>query len=148
LPRPFGARYDKGGCHCEEAPAQQGRRSNLHAAQGEGDCHAPSGLAMTRCGGVLMSGQYYVYIMTNKYNTVLYTGVTNNLKQRVYRHKEGTGSKFTNKYNLKKLVFYETSDDVNTAISREKQIKAGSRKNKIDLINQMNPDWNDLYDDL
>jgi putative endonuclease len=95
-----------------------------------------------------MSNRYYVYIMTNEYNTVHYTGVTNNLKQRVYKHKEGTGSKFTSKYNLKKLVFYEISDDVNTAISREKQIKAGSRQKKIDLINYMNPDWNDLYNDL
>jgi putative endonuclease len=92
--------------------------------------------------------QYYVYILTNEYNTVLYTGVTNKLKQRVYKHKEGSGSKFTRKYNLKKLVYYEISDDVNSAISREKQIKAGSRRKKIDLIIQMNPDWNDLYDDL
>jgi putative endonuclease len=95
-----------------------------------------------------MSDQYYVYIMTNRYNTVLYTGVTNNLRKRVYKHKEGTGSKFTSKYNLTKLVFYEISADVSTAISREKQIKAGSREKKIDLINQMNPDWKDLYDDL
>jgi putative endonuclease len=86
--------------------------------------------------------------MTNEYNSVLYTGVTNNLKQRVYKHKEGTGSKFTSKYNLRKLVYYEISDDVNIAISREKQIKAGSRKRKTNLINKMNPDWIDLYDDL
>jgi putative endonuclease len=95
-----------------------------------------------------MSNQYYIYIMTNRYNSVLYTGVTNNLKQRVYKHKEGTGSKFTSRYNLKKLVYYEISGDVDTAIYREKQIKAGSRKKKLDLINQMNPDWRDLYDDL
>jgi putative endonuclease len=99
-------------------------------------------------GGVIVGDQYYVYIMTNRYNSVLYTGVTNNLKQRVYKHKEGKGSKFTGKYNLKKLVFFEISNDVDAAISREKQIKAGSRNKKIDLINQMNPDWNDLYDDL
>jgi putative endonuclease len=86
--------------------------------------------------------------MTNKYDSVLYTGVTNNLKQRVFKHKEGIGSKFTHKYNLTKLVFYEISDDVNSAILREKQIKAGSRQKKIDLINQMNPEWADLYEDL
>jgi putative endonuclease len=95
-----------------------------------------------------VSDQYYIYMMTNRYNSVLYTGVTNNLKERVFRHKEGVGSKFTGKYNLKKLVYFEISDDVNSAISREKQIKAGSRRKKIDLINQMNPDWDDLYDDL
>ena len=95
-----------------------------------------------------MSDQYYIYIMTNRYNSVLYTGVTNNLIKRVHNHKEGTGSKFSSKYNLKKLVYFEISDDVNAAISREKQIKAGSRKKKIDLINRMNPGWSDLYDDL
>ena len=91
--------------------------------------------------------QYCVYIMTNRYNTTLYTGVTNNLKRRVYEHKSGTGSAFTKRYNLIKLVYYEMTNDINAAIFREKQIKAGSRQKKIDLVNSMNPEWRDLYDD-
>ena len=70
--------------------------------------------------------QYCVYIMTNTHNTVLYTGVTNNLQRRVLEHKAGTGSKFAGKYNVSKLVYFECGDDVNTAIFREKQIKPGS----------------------
>jgi putative endonuclease len=95
-----------------------------------------------------MNKQYYVYIMTNKYNTVLYTGVTSDLRRRVYEHKEGLGSGFTGKYNVKKLVYYEITEDVHAAIAREKQIKGGSRRKKIDLVNRMNPEWEDLYDDL
>ena len=86
--------------------------------------------------------------MTNRYNTTLYTGVTNNLKRRVYEHRSGTGSAFTSRYNLTKLVYYEITTDVNSAISREKQIKAGSRQKKIDLVNSVNPEWRDLYDDV
>jgi len=95
-----------------------------------------------------MNRQYYVYIMTNRYNTVLYTGVTNNLKRRVYEHKEGLGGGFTGKYKVRKLVYYDSTDDVHAAISREKQIKGGSRRKKIDLVNSMNPEWKDLYDEL
>jgi putative endonuclease len=95
-----------------------------------------------------MSKQYYVYIMTNKYNTVLYTGVTNDLKRRVYEHKSKLGGGFTSKYNITKLVYYEVFDDVNSAIAREKQIKGGSRQKKIDLINGMNSEWKDLYEEL
>jgi putative endonuclease len=91
---------------------------------------------------------YCVYIMTNRYNTTLYTGVTNNLKRRVYEHKSGRGGAFTSRYNLTKLVYYEVTNDVNAAIAREKQIKAGSRQKKIDLVNSMNPEWRDLYDDV
>ena len=91
-----------------------------------------------------MNKQYYVYIMTNKYNNVLYTGVTNNLQRRVYEHKTGRGGRFTSKYNVTKLVYYEATTNVNSAIAREKQIKAGSRQKKIDLINRMNKDWQDL----
>lgn len=82
--------------------------------------------------------QYCVYIMTNPHNTVLYTGVTNNLQRRVVEHKSGKGSKFTSKYHVTKLVYFEWGDDVNFAILREKQIKAGSRKKKVDLVNSMN----------
>jgi len=92
--------------------------------------------------------KYCVYIMTNIHNTVLYTGVTNDLQRRVLEHKSGTGSKFSGKYNVSKLVYFECGDDVNTAIFREKQIKAGSRKKKIDLVNSMNSEWKDLYDEF
>ena len=83
----------------------------------------------------------YIYILTNKYNTTLYTGVTNNLNRRLQEHKSGAGSKFAKKYNLSKLVFYEVVNDVRAAINREKQIKAGSRNSKLDLIASMNPEW-------
>jgi putative endonuclease len=76
--------------------------------------------------------------MTNKNNTVLYTGVTNNLHKRVYEHKEKLVEGFTKKYNVVKLVYYEIFDDPENAIAREKQIKAGSRQKKLDLINSMN----------
>ena len=95
-----------------------------------------------------MNKQYYVYIMTNKYNTVLYTGVTNDLKRRVYEHKSGLGGAFTSKYNITKLVYYEACGDAYSAIAREKQIKGGSRQKKIDLINAMNSGWKDLYEEL
>jgi putative endonuclease len=86
--------------------------------------------------------------MTNDHNTVLYTGVTNSLYRRVQEHQEGKGGVFTKKYNVKKLVYFESGDDINAAILREKQIKAGSRQKKIDLINSINPDWKDLFEDL
>ncbi len=92
--------------------------------------------------------QYCVYIMTNAHNTVLYTGVTNNLMRRVYEHKNGLGSTFVKKYNVHKLVYYEIGNDVRVAIAREKQIKGGSRQKKIDLINRMNPEWKDLYEEM
>jgi putative endonuclease len=86
--------------------------------------------------------------MTNKNNTVLYTGVTNNLQKRVYEHKEKIVEGFTKKYNVVKLVYYEIFEDPENAITREKQIKAGSRQNKLNLINSMNQTWKDLYDEL
>ena len=92
--------------------------------------------------------QYFVYIMTNKNNTVLYTGVTNNLVRRILEHRSGTGSQFTSKYNVTKLVFFETTSDVHAAIVREKQIKAGSRQKKIALIEEINPGWQDLLDEI
>ncbi len=93
-----------------------------------------------------MDRHYYVYIMTNKKNTVLYTGVTNNLRRRVYEHKEKLIKGFTKKYNITKLVYCEVFDRIGDAITREKQIKGGSRQKKIDLINSMNKDWRDLYE--
>ena len=89
--------------------------------------------------------QYWVYIMTNFHHTVLYTGVTNNLLRRVMEHQSGHGSSFTSQYQLKHLVYYESYPSIEAAIAREKQLKAGSRQKKIDLINSMNPEWVDLY---
>lgn len=95
-----------------------------------------------------MDKLYYVYIMTNKYNRVLYTGMTSNLGTRVFQHKEKLVKGFTARYNVNKLVYYEVFGDVYQAISREKQIKAGSRRKKLDLINRMNPEWRDFSEDL
>jgi putative endonuclease len=91
---------------------------------------------------------YCVYILTNKRNTVLYTGVTSNLMARIQEHREKLLPGFTNRYNVSKLVYYEAGYDASGAIVREKQIKAGSRRNKIELINRLNPEWRDLYDEL
>lgn len=95
-----------------------------------------------------MNRQYYIYIMTNKRNTTVYTGVTNALKRRVYEHKEKRVDGFTKKYNITKLVYYEVFEDIENAILREKQIKGGSRQKKIELINSMNKEWRDLYEEL
>ncbi len=95
-----------------------------------------------------MDRQYYIYLMTNRTNTVIYTGVTNDLKRRGYEHKEKLAEGFTGKYNVVKLVYYEIFEDVDNAISREKQIKGGSRQKKIELINSVNKEWRDLYEEL
>ncbi len=88
--------------------------------------------------------QYYIYFLTNKSNKVLYTGVTNNLERRIYEHKNKLIDGFTSKYNLQKLVYYEVFDDINYAISREKEIKGWIRDKKNLLIKKLNPNWNDL----
>ena len=90
-----------------------------------------------------MTKQFYVYIMTNKSHT-LYTGVTNDLERRVYEHKQKLVAGFTAKYNIDRLVYYEATQDVNSAIYREKQIKGWLRAKKIALIESMNPKWTDL----
>jgi len=95
-----------------------------------------------------MDNQYYVYILTNKTHSVLYIGVTSDLKRRVYEHKSKLIKGFTKRYNVDKLVYYEVSEDVLSAISREKQLKDGSRLKKIHLIEGVNSEWRDLYDDL
>ena len=88
---------------------------------------------------------YYVYIMTNKNNTVLYTGVTNDLVRRIEEHKtHSSPTSFTAKYNVHKLVYYETTNEAQVAIEREKQIKAGSRAKKIALVESINPNWQDI----
>ena len=91
---------------------------------------------------------YCVYIMTNERHTALYAGVTGDLRKRVWQHRENLVDGFTTRYDIAKLVYYETTCDVLGAIQREKQIKAGSRLKKIALINSMNPEWQDLYDEL
>ena len=87
--------------------------------------------------------QYYVYIMTNKSRT-LYSGVTNNLERRVYEHKRKLVPGFTSKYNVTRLVYFEVTQDIQAAISREKQIKGWLRGKKIALIESVNPEWKDL----
>ncbi|NLP59154.1 GIY-YIG nuclease family protein [Lutibacter sp. B1] len=88
----------------------------------------------------------YVYFMTNKNNTVIYIGVTSNLIKRVYQHKTKGFKGFTLKYNCTKLVYFEEFEDIKKAIEREKQLKSGNRKRKEELIQSLNPKWNDLSD--
>ena len=88
---------------------------------------------------------YFIYILTNSNNKVLYTGMTNILMRRVWEHKAKLIGGFTKKYNTDKLVYFESFDNPTDAIKREKQIKAGLRKKKLELINNFNPDWKDLY---
>jgi putative endonuclease len=88
---------------------------------------------------------YYVYILTTTNNTVLYTGVTNDLPRRCFEHKQGRIAGFTQKYNVKKLIYYEIFDHIEDAIFREKQIKGYSRIKKENLINSFNPSWSELY---
>jgi len=90
--------------------------------------------------------QYYVYIMTNKSGT-LYTGITNDIKKRIYTHKNKLIPGFTKKYNISRLIYFEIFGDVYFAISREKTIKGWLRKKKIELIRKTNPDWKDLAED-
>ena len=89
--------------------------------------------------------QYYVYILFSKKNGTLYVGVTSDLVKRVWQHKNKLVKGFTQKYNVDKLGYYEISNDINSAIAREKQLKGGNRQAKLDLIEINNPDWNDLY---
>jgi putative endonuclease len=89
--------------------------------------------------------QFYIYIISNNNNGVLYTGVTSDLKKRIYEHKAKLADGFSKKYLLGKLVYYEVAGNAEAAISREKQIKAGSRRRKVELIEGVNPGWKDLY---
>ena len=91
---------------------------------------------------------FAVYILSNKAGTVLYTGFTSDLAERVQAHRQRLVDGFTSRYNVTRLVYYETVDDRDAALAREKQIKAGSRARKVALITALNPAWNDLYDDL
>jgi putative endonuclease len=87
---------------------------------------------------------YYVYIVTNASHTVLYTGITNNLERRCYEHKHKLVKGFTQKYNVNKLIYFEIFEDIEMAISREKQIKGYSRVKKVALIDQLNKNWDEL----
>jgi putative endonuclease len=91
---------------------------------------------------------YYVYILSNRNNSVLYVGITNNLVRRLYEHKNKLVEGFTKKYNVNKLVYYELFNNPYDAISREKQLKGCGRKRKVELINSINPEWKDLYREL
>lgn len=118
-------------CHCEERT------------------DAASALATKQSPGhPLMNRQYYVYLMTNARNSVIYTGVTNDLNRRVYEHKSGLAGGFTVRYNVTKLVYYEVFQNIEDAILREKQIKAGSRERKVRLVDSTNERWRDLYGEL
>ena len=91
--------------------------------------------------------EYYVYILSNKINTAIYTGVTRDLLRRVYEHKHHIDpNSYTARYDITKLVYYESTTDVKAAIEREKQIKSWSRKRKNELVESRNPDWTELYD--
>lgn len=92
--------------------------------------------------------QSFVYILTNKNNYVLYTGVTSNILKRIYQHKHKVHLGFTNRYNVSKLVYYEVYEDPETAIKREKTIKNLLRRKKIDLVKSMNPNFKDLYKEI
>lgn len=95
-----------------------------------------------------MQKQFFVYILTNDTHTVLYTGMTNDLMRRVHEHREGINKGFTRRYHVKQLMYYEVFDDPLSAIQREKQIKSGSRRKKLELIRKMNPERRDLYEEI
>ncbi len=89
-----------------------------------------------------------VYIVANRRNGALYTGVTSNLPQRIWQHREGVADGFTNRYGCKRLVWFEMAGTMEAAIVREKQLKAGSRAKKLALVADLNPDWRDLFGDI
>ena len=95
-----------------------------------------------------MDKQYYVYILANKRSGTLYTGVTSDLRKRIYEHRQGMFNGFTKKYHIHRLVYFEATSDVNSAILREKRIKKWRRNWKIELIEEKNPEWNDLHNKI
>ena len=99
-------------------------------------------------GEILKDHNYYIYIISNWNNKVIYVGMTNDIERRIYEHKNKIFEGFSKKYNLNKLVYYEYTNDVNAAIQREKQIKKWRREKKNNLIESMNPEWKDLAKEL
>lgn len=91
---------------------------------------------------------FYIYILASKKNGVLYVGITSNLIQRIYQHRNSLIDGFTKKYHITKLVFFEETNDINEALTREKRLKKWNRAWKIELIEKTNPNWDDLYDSL
>ena len=132
-------------CHCEE-----GVSNTFSVAARQSNLGAERQLAIVKLTEAVprMKREYqaFVYIMTNKRHSVLYTGVTNNLARRLIEHKTKMAKGFTSRYNADKLVYYEMTEWIQDAIEREKQIKGGSRQKKIELINSINLHWNDLAD--
>ena len=108
------------------------------------------GIVIPEASGIhtTMEKSYYVYILASKRDGTLYIGVTSNLVKRAWQHREGLVDGFTKTYNVKRLVWFEAHEDVTAAITREKQIKKWNRAWKIDLIQEHNPQWRDLYEDL
>ncbi len=95
-----------------------------------------------------MHNQHYVYMLTNKYKNVFYVGITNDIYGRIWEHKTKTFKGFSSKYNIDRLVYYEIFEDVDEAITKEKKIKRWNREWKVDMINDFNPTWKDLYNDI
>jgi putative endonuclease len=99
-------------------------------------------------GSALLTNTYFVYLLASRINGTLYVGVTNDLARRVWQHREGIGGAFTKKYRVHRLVWFEVHADIGAAITREKQIKKWNRAWKIQMIEQLNPRWDDLYETL
>ena len=97
---------------------------------------------------MVLTNNYYVYLLTNWNNSVMYVGVTNDLNRRIYEHKKKLTEGFSKKYNLNKLVYFEETSDINFAIAREKEIKKWRREKKNILVNRINPNWKDLSEGL
>ncbi|WP_211214088.1 GIY-YIG nuclease family protein [Salisaeta longa] len=141
-------------CHCERpagAPQspQWGKNVPYDAKEfflKEKSSHRAS--TETRQSSAMARRTYYVYILTNAHHTVLYTGMTNDLRRRVAEHRQGEGSAFVRRYNATKLVYAEAYSEVRDAIRREKQLKAGTRAQKVACIQRQNPSWRDLSADL
>ncbi len=94
------------------------------------------------------NNKYYIYILTKERNSTFYVGITSNLQKRIWEHKNELADGFTKKYNVKNLVYYEIFDNPEAAIKREKRLKKWSRAWKMKIIEEINPDWNDLYEDI
>jgi len=124
---------------------QNDTKPACHPERSEGSCEAKD--LMSTKDQIMTENHYYVYILTNWNNKVMYVGVTGNLQRRLYEHKNDLFEGFTKKYRVHKLVYYEETSEVYSAISREKQLKGLLRSKKNALVETMNPDWHDLSED-